>query len=124
MSPRSEEFMDAAGARLLQARSDLEHGFLAGAVNAAYYAMLYAARAALSEHDENAKTHRGTWHLFRERFVIAGGLETRFVEGAQRAQRLREAGDYDAREPSREDADSVLADAESFVKVVRALIAA
>jgi hypothetical protein len=28
-------------------------------------AMLYAARAALSEGDEHARTHRGTWNLFR-----------------------------------------------------------
>ena len=32
-------------------------------VSAAYYAMLNAARAALSERGEYAKTHSGTWTL-------------------------------------------------------------
>ncbi|MBW8060794.1 MAG: HEPN domain-containing protein, partial [Solirubrobacterales bacterium] len=43
-----------------QAQHDLGEGFLAGAVSIAYYAMLYAARAALSEDDEHARTHGGT----------------------------------------------------------------
>jgi uncharacterized protein (UPF0332 family) len=67
MSPRSEEFIDQARDRAALAREALASGHLAGAVSAAYYAMLYAARAALSESDEHARTHRGAWHLFRER---------------------------------------------------------
>ena len=31
--------------------------------------MLYAARAALPEHDEYARRHGGTWNLFRQRYV-------------------------------------------------------
>lgn len=69
-------------------------------MNAAYYAMLYAARAALSERDEHAKTHRGTWHLFREQFVVNREVEELHLRAAQRAQGLREGGDYEAREPS------------------------
>ena len=33
-------------------------------VSEAYYAMLYAARAALSEEDDYPKTHRGVWGQF------------------------------------------------------------
>jgi uncharacterized protein (UPF0332 family) len=54
MSPRSEEFMDQARDRVALAREVLISGHLEGAVSAAYYAMLYAARAALSENDEHA----------------------------------------------------------------------
>jgi integrase len=33
---------------------------------------LFAARAALSERDQDAKTHRGTWSLFHQEFVAGG----------------------------------------------------
>ena len=48
MSPRSVEFMDQARDRAATAREILASGHLEAAVSAAYYAMLYAARAALS----------------------------------------------------------------------------
>lgn len=69
MSPRSTEFMDQALDRAAIAQEVLASGHLAGAVSAAYYAMLYAARAALSEDDEYARTHGGVWHLFHQRYV-------------------------------------------------------
>ena len=47
MSPRSKEFYDRARERLKGANKILEQGEYAIAVGAAYYAMLYAARAAL-----------------------------------------------------------------------------
>ena len=74
MSPRSVEFMDQARDRAVIARVLLAAGHPEGAVSAAYYAMLYAARAALSEGDEYARTHGGTWHLFFERYVTTGAF--------------------------------------------------
>lgn len=66
MSPRSEEFMVQARERAVAAQELLAAGHLEPAVSVAYYAMLNAARAALSEDDQHSRTHRGTWHLFRE----------------------------------------------------------
>ncbi len=77
MSPRSEEFMAMARDRLGAARAALEAGFSSNAASAAYFAMLYAARAALSEEEQSAKTHRGTWQLFRETFVDTGRFDRR-----------------------------------------------
>jgi uncharacterized protein (UPF0332 family) len=51
-------------------------------VSAAYYAMLYAARAALSEQDRYAKTHSGTWTLFRETFVRDGRFDPALARAA------------------------------------------
>ncbi|MGH2963249.1 MAG: HEPN domain-containing protein [Solirubrobacterales bacterium] len=65
MSPRSAEFLAEARKRLRTARAALGVRDPAGAVSAAYYAMLYAVRAALSEEDRYAKTHAGTWGEFR-----------------------------------------------------------
>ncbi|HEX7246144.1 MAG TPA: HEPN domain-containing protein [Solirubrobacterales bacterium] len=61
MSPRSEEFIEQAKDRLVAAREALTAGHDAVAVSVAYSSMLYAARATLSEDDENAQTHRGAW---------------------------------------------------------------
>src|SRR3954451_16725309 len=62
----------------------LAGGHAATAVSTAYYAMLYAARAALSERDRHARSHAGTWGLFREEFAL-----TR--ESASRRWSIREA---------------------------------
>jgi uncharacterized protein (UPF0332 family) len=59
VSARSAEFLDEARKRLRTARAALGVDDPAGAVSAAYYAMLYAVRAALSEEDRYAKTHAG-----------------------------------------------------------------
>ena len=59
MSPRSQEFMDQARDRVAAAAEMLAADHLEAAVSAAYYSMLYAARAALSEQQEHARTHRG-----------------------------------------------------------------
>jgi hypothetical protein len=62
--------------------------------------MLYAARAALSEEERNARTHGGTWQLFRETFVDTGRFEGELAAAAQATQPLREGADYDARRSS------------------------
>jgi uncharacterized protein (UPF0332 family) len=124
MSPRSEEFMASAHERLQAARATLAGGFPSSAVSAGYYAMLYAARAALSEEELNAKTHRGVWSLFSEAFVASGRFERRLFAAAQRAQDLREAADYEAGSVSREQADAILTDADRFVSAVASMLGA
>lgn len=56
--------MDQARDRVAAAPELFAAGHLEAAVSAAYYAMLYAARAALSEHEEYARRHGGTWSIF------------------------------------------------------------
>ena len=118
MSPRSEEFAAEARERLAAGRDSIDAGHLGVAVGSAYYAMLYAARAALSERDLHAKTHGGTWSLFNEHFVSGGALDRGVAAKAREAERLRYEVDYDAAEIDRRMAESVLADAEQFVAAV------
>jgi uncharacterized protein (UPF0332 family) len=113
--------MAMADDRLRLARTALDAGFAGGSVSAAYYAMLYAARAALSEEDRYAKTHRGTWNLFGEVFAATGRFNAARVSEAQDVQRLREGADYDARAVSAEEAAAILDQAERFVVDVAAL---
>ena len=124
MSPRSEEFLASARERLASARDLLLTGHSETSAGAAYYAMLYAARAALSEQDLNAKTHRGTWHLFRDSFVASGRFEPGLYEASQEAQRLREAADYEAGGAAPEEAERVVAAAERFVATVESVLEA
>ncbi|MGH2990586.1 MAG: HEPN domain-containing protein [Solirubrobacterales bacterium] len=122
MSPRSKEFYDRARERLMWARRNLEQGGYAIAVGAAYYSMLYGARAALSERDLHAKTHRGTWNLFRQTFVAGGSLPAELVGEAERLAELREAADYDALAVEREQAEGAVASAERFLSALDELL--
>jgi uncharacterized protein (UPF0332 family) len=114
--------MASAKDRLALARTAIETGHPEGAVSAAYYAMLYAARAALSEDDRYAKTHSGTWMLFRERFVAGGRFDAALEKAASSTQRQREAADYDAVLISSESAEEIVGLAGRFVSAVEAML--
>ena len=123
MSPRSQEFMDQASDRLVIARQVFATGHLEGAVSAAYYAMLYAARAALSEDDEYARSHGGTWGLFYKRYVITDAFDQHLYSLAQRAQKTREQGDYEAIAPDPEEAKAIVDNAGEFIAAVEQMLA-
>lgn len=122
MSPRSQEFMDFARERLTGARDSLAANHLDLAVSAAYYAMLYAARAALSEHDEYARRHGGTWNLFRQRYVVTDAFDQDLFSLAHRAQEAREGADYEAIVPDPQDAKGYVDGAAEFVTAVAAML--
>jgi uncharacterized protein (UPF0332 family) len=114
--------MDQAHDRAALAREALAAGHLEGAVSAAYYAMLYAARAALSEDDEYARTHGGTWHLFHDRYVVTGAFDQHLHALAQGAQDTREKGDYEAITPDRDDAKRIVAGAADYIAAVERML--
>jgi uncharacterized protein (UPF0332 family) len=114
--------MDQARDRAVSARELLASGHLEVAVSAAYYAMLYAARAALSESDEYARTHGGTWHLFHERYVTTGAFDQHLHTLAQGAQRTRQEGDYEAVTPDRGEAERLVAGAANYVAAVEDML--
>jgi len=122
VSPRSEEFIDQARDRLTMAREVLAAGHREGAVSAAYYSMLYAARATLSEDDENARSHRGTWNLFRIKYVTTDAFDAALFTTAQHAQVAREGGDYSAVTPSEEAAERYVQGAADFLAAVEQML--
>lgn len=109
--------------RLATARMALEAGFAPAATSLAYYAMLYAARAALSEHDRYAKTHRGTWDLFFEVVVASGAVDEGLASSARRTLPRREASDYDAARIPMEEGRTIVDLAGRFVAAVDELLA-
>jgi len=115
--------MDQARDRAEIARELLASEHPEGAVSAAYYAMLYAARAALSERDEYARTHGGTWHLFHERYVTTGAFDQHLHALAQRAQDARQKGDYEAITPDRGETEAIVTGAADFIAAVEHMLA-
>jgi uncharacterized protein (UPF0332 family) len=113
--------MVEARERLEAARALLERRLLGAAVSDAYYAMLYAARAALSERDQNAKTHGGTWGLFHREFVAERRFDADLAREARATQEPREGVDYAAARVSPEEAERIVLVAERFVAGVTEL---
>ena len=103
------------------ARTLADTGHAAVAISTAYYAMLYGARAALSERDRHARSHAGTWALFREEFVLTGDFDVELAQAAQRAQARREASDYAAESFELSEAYGLVATAERFIDAIQAL---
>lgn len=92
------------------------------AVSDAYYGMLYAARAALSERDRNAKTHKGTWDLFWLEFVEAGSFDRALAAEARQTQDPREGVDYEALSVDRTEAERIATLAVRFIDAVAATL--
>jgi uncharacterized protein (UPF0332 family) len=120
VSPRSSEFLQAARRRLAAAEVAVEED-PSTAVSAAYYAMLYGARAALSERDASAKTHKGTWHEFRSAFVEDGTIDAQLTAEVQKIQPEREQADYDAWFTPAADANKAIELARRFLVAIEEL---
>jgi uncharacterized protein (UPF0332 family) len=115
--------MQQARDRLADAEAIQGTAHPAVVVSAAYYGMLYAARAALSERGEFAKTHSGTWTLFSQVFVAPGEFDQRLSALARRAKDAREEGDYEAAPPSPEEASEFVKAAAEFIAAIERLMA-
>ena len=113
--------MEAARRRLAAAEVTLEQD-PSTALSAAYYAMLYGARAALSERDISAKTHRGTWHEFRSAFVESGAIDAALAAEVQKLQPEREQADYDAWSAPITEAQRAIELGHRFLSAIEALI--
>jgi len=122
VSPRSEELLASAREWLATAEAALGSGFPGGAAAESYYAILYAARAALSEEDRHAKTHRGTWTLFGELFVQAGRFDRGLYRAARSAEERRLDVHYEAVAISDGEGQEALADARRFIEAVAELL--
>lgn len=121
MSPRSSEFLEAARRRLAAAEVAIEQD-PSTALSAAYYAMLYGARAALSEREISARTHRGTWHEFRRAFVDGAEIDSELAAEAQKIQPEREQADYDAWSAPAEEARRAIELAHRFLTAIEELL--
>lgn len=121
MSPRSAEFLHAARRRAAAAKAVIDDD-PATALSAAYYSMLYVARAALSERDTAPKTHAGTWHEFRRAFGDSDRFDFDLFSAVQGVQPERERADYEAWLAPKEEAQRVIELADRFLVAVEAVL--
>ena len=95
------------------------------AVSRAYYAMYYAARAALGERDVEARTHAGVVSEFGRLFVKTGEVGREHLTSLGRALNDRLLAEYDEDLTfSAEQAERVQRSAEAFVAEIRRLLGA
>jgi uncharacterized protein (UPF0332 family) len=116
----AERLLAKAQIKLGAARQLLADGFFEDSASRAYYAMFHAARAALTKIGVNPRTHEGTVSEFGKRLVLEGVFPRDLGRSLAEAKAARETYEYSATaEMGREEAETLLKDAERFVSLVR-----
>jgi uncharacterized protein (UPF0332 family) len=109
----------ARSARVLQASGDID-----GAINRAYYAMFYAAHAALQHRGiEVASSKHGTLvRRFGEHIIKPRLLPRMIGSSLSKALERRQKADYGSQPLTEEDAERAASDADAFIAAVDRLI--
>jgi uncharacterized protein (UPF0332 family) len=110
--------MDRARRSLRSARNILDDGDHDFAMSRAYYAMFYAATAALLSQGITRAKHSGTIAAFGQHLVKPGKMAAEHQRVLQAAFRDRGAGDYAGVFPSREEVEHRLEETGNFIQVV------
>ncbi len=120
---RVQCYLEEAKEKLDSAKLLLENGYFKDAVSRAYYCMYNAARALLLTKDLSPKTHKGLISKFGEEFMKMEDDAKNYATILHKAEDLREMADYGVyKEISREMAESVIDDAELFLKKIREVL--
>ena len=118
-----EILVGKAKRRLDAAHHLLGEGFYEDAVSRAYYSMYLAAKALLLKRDITVKTHKGLLSKFGLEFVDEGVVEKYYGRALRIAEELREEADYSiSREISKEEAETIVKDAEKFLVRIKEAI--
>lgn len=96
MKPLAAKRLADAGRALRSAHVLLDTGDVEGAINRAYYAVFYAATAALADLEEYPKTHKGVQDRFNLHFVRSGKLDVQWAKTYAYIFNARQKADYDA----------------------------
>jgi uncharacterized protein (UPF0332 family)/predicted nucleotidyltransferase len=123
MKQSTEDALDRARDTLDTARLLRDNEKVSAAVSSAYYAMLYAARAALNEADRAPKSHRGVQHQLREAHVEDGPLDARYHSLLSAAEEKRLEADYEMSPAfTADDAERWIARAQEFLGAIEGLL--
>ena len=120
-----QTWLELAKVKLGHARQIFEIDLFDDAISRAYYAMFYAAKAALLSKGVDLKRHSASIAKFRELFVVPGLVDTEYLRHLGQAQTARERSDYAPFAPvTREGAKEILQAAESFISKVNEILSA
>ncbi len=88
----------------------------------AYFAMFYAAQAALAADGARAPGRQSLRSTFQKRFVASGRLPERAGDSFEKAGDLYERGDYSTAGLAQVEVEQCLQNAEAFVNTVERLV--
>lgn len=109
--------------KLDHARQIFEIGLYDDTLSRAYYAMFYAAKAALLSEGVDLRRHSSAVTKFRELFVITGRVDAEYLRYLGQAQSARERSDYAPFAPvSKEGTEEILNTAEAFIEKIKELL--
>ena len=112
--------MERAEEKLESANLLYENTMFADTISEAYYAMFHVAKSLLALKNIYPKTHAGVVSQFGLQFVNEGLIEELYAKSLAKAQTKREKADYDIYyEPSKEEAESIIEDAEDLLVRVK-----
>lgn len=114
----ARSLMERARRSIRSARVLLDNGDHDFAVSRAYYAMFYAATAALLVRDVRRRKHAGVIAAFGEHLVKPGTFPREHQQALQAAFRDREKGDYGDFFPARNIVEQRIAEATELVAAV------
>lgn len=116
-------WLELAENKLDHARRIFEIGLYDDAVSRAYYAMFYAAKAALLAEGVDLRRHSSAVTKFRELFVITGRADAEYLRYLGRAQSARERSDYAPFVPlSKEGTEEILNTAGEFIAKIKEIL--
>lgn len=113
-----QSLMTRAKRSLRSAQNLLEDGDHDFAMSRAYYAMFYAASAALLSRDVERSKHSGAIAAFGQHLVKSGRFTAEHQQRLQAAFADRSEGEYAGVFPSREAVERRLGEAREFVEAV------
>ena len=123
MNKEIQRYLDKSGRALAAAESLLADGYSSDAASKAYYAMFYAAQAALRNHGVEVIKHSAVESFFGQHFAKTGQVDPRYHRMLIRARKLRETADYSVEEEVSDTvAGQTLEEGKAFVAVIKAIL--
>ncbi len=120
---KPEVWLSLSAGKLAEAKDLLRLEHWRGTVSSAYFAMFYAAKAALVSVGVDVQKHKGIGSNLSEHFVKTGLLDQDYNRLLMQAMRAREISDYDPHETITEaGAQQAVANAEKFVEAIKKVI--
>jgi len=119
-----QTWLELAQVKLNHAQQIFEIDLFDDTVSRAYYAMFYAAKAALLSKGVVLRRHSASVAKFRELFVVTGRVDSEYLHYLGQAQSARERSDYAPFAPvTRAGAKEILKAAEAFIAKVKEILA-
>ncbi|KAF5410141.1 MAG: hypothetical protein C5S47_07675 [Candidatus Methanogasteraceae archaeon] len=123
VSEITEQQLKIAWGRLDAAKYPFDGGFYKDSVSRAYYSMYHAAVTILTLKNIKVRRHSGVLRMFGLHVIQEEDMEHYHAKSLKFAKGGREKGDYDIFvEISEEESETVIDDAEKFLKRVEGLI--